>query len=121
VSYGAAVGQQHYQPVDTYTEASGRRKSVFKCGDVILIHHICFIVALLALFDLLDKPFLLVDRVVELRKRIAELAPCDEYLKALGKVGIVRVTLCQRRYLYRVLIDKRRLNELLLNLFFKCK
>ena len=59
-------------------------------------------IELLSLGNLPLKPLFLVDGVIQLTERIAELGRIDEILKPLGKRGILRLALGQRADLHRV-------------------
>ena len=70
-------------------------------------------------FFLLSKTLTLVDGVVELRICVAHLTAINKQLKALHIIGLVGLTLCQRRNLHRMIHNKHRLNQVLLHIFFK--
>ena len=68
-----------------------------------------------AVCDLLFKSLSLVNGVVKLGESVTELGSVDKVLKALGEHGVIGLTLCQGRILNGIIVDKGRLNEVLLN------
>ena len=115
-----AVGKQHDKSVNAEAETACRRKSVLKRGDVIVID-LCVAVRLLGLLlrDLTLEAFLLVNRVVQFRKGIAELSRVDEVFKALGKGRVIWLALSKRADLHRIIVDKGRLYQLVLDISVK--
>ena len=60
------------------------------------------VVAGLALLQLVEEAAFLIDRVVELREAVRELAAVDEELEAVRDARIVRIALRERRNLRRM-------------------
>ena len=89
---------------------------MLKSHNVIVIHlRVGIGIKCLTVSDLLLKSSLLVDRIVKLGESVTELGSVDEVLKSLGECGICRLTLCERRVLNGIIVNKGRLNEVLLN------
>ena len=65
------------------------------------------------------KAAALVDGVIELGEGVGHLAAGYEQLEALGIIRVIGLSLCKRGYLNRVLSNKGRLNELLLDIFLE--
>ena len=110
------IRQQHDKAVHTEAEAARRRQAVFERGDVVVIDlRLAGRVERAALGHLALKASLLVNRIVQLGERVAEFHRVDEILEALRKGGVVRLALGERAVLHRIIVDKRRLDEVLLH------
>jgi len=105
------VGQQHGQPVNADTQATGGRHAVHKSQDVVLVHRMGFLVASLGTQPLLFKSLALRQRIIQLRIGVAHLQPTNENLKTLHVLGIIGQSLGQRRYVNGVILDERWLDE----------
>src|SRR5438552_5163973 len=71
IANGFLVCHQHCQPINTDTDATGRRHAHLHGFQEILIEYLCFVVAACALTELLLKPCSLVKWIVEFCKGIA--------------------------------------------------
>ncbi len=116
---GIIVCQEHYQPVNTYTDPTGRGQAIANGIDEIVINHLCLHIAQPPLLILFLEPGLLVDRVVQLRETVAHFHTADEELKSLSETFLGAVTFRERRILDRVIVDECRLDQLLFNKSFK--
>lgn len=77
------------------------------------------IVASLALLELVEEAAFLVNRVVELREAVGQLAAVDEELEAVRDARVFRIALGERRDLRRMARDERRLHQGLLDLLLE--
>src|SRR5882724_2554139 len=81
-------GQGHDQTIDAHPEPGGRRQPVLEGPDVVFVVIHRLLVAALAAFDLVAKATRLVDRIVELRKCVADLAPVHEELEPIDEARV---------------------------------
>ena len=117
VADGGLIGQEHDQTVYAHTKTACWRQAVFQCGDEVVVHVGGFLVALCLELKLMLETLLLVDRVVELREGVGELAAGDEQLEALGVARVRSVLFGQRADLHRMPSQEGRLNQLVLDKF----
>ena len=87
--------------------------------DEIVVHRICFFVALEFFLDLVEEALALVEWVVELVKGVAELDTADEDFESVDEIFIDVVSARKRANAGGVFIDKRRLDERLFDALFE--
>ena len=105
------AGDQHHQPVEPDPEPAGRRQPVLERPDVVVVDVLGLLVAGRLGRRLGLEPRALVDRVVELRVGVGQLARGDDRLEALHEVGVGAVRARERRDLARVVVDEGRAGE----------
>ena len=113
------VRDQHGQPVDSDTAAAGGRHAVFHGAQEVFVHGVGFPIALLLHLHLFLEPAALVHGIVQLGKRIGELAPAYEQLEPFGEFGVVPVPLGQGRDLHGIIRDEGRVHEAVLHETFE--
>ncbi len=114
-----AVGEQHYQTVDTDTLTGSRRQAVFQCGDKVGVVEHGFVVACFFLINLILEALGLVFCIVQLGEAVGQLAATDEEFEAVGYVRVHVVATSQRRNGSRVLGDEGRLQQHVLHGLFE--
>ena len=113
------IGQEHDESVDADAATGRGRQAVFERLDEIVVHWICFFVALEFFLDLVEEALTLVEWVVELVKGVAELDTADEDFESIDEIFIDVVSARKRANACGVFIDKRRLDERLFDALFE--
>jgi hypothetical protein len=90
------VREEHDEAVDAHAPAAGGGEAVLERVDERLVDVLRLVVALRLLPDLLLEPRALLERVVQLRVRVADLLPAEEALEALAQARPAPVPLCER-------------------------
>ncbi len=85
------VGEQHRQPVHSQPHPARWRHPITKRPNIVEIHLVRFFVAALAFFLLRLVAPPLIFRVVQFAEAVGDFHLPNEYFKALGPVGIVRL------------------------------
>ncbi len=113
----ALPAEQHRQPVDPHAEPARRRHPILHCRQELLVQPVEVLLRVLQpqRFLLLEPPPLL-DRVVQLRERVAHLHARHEPLEPLHVPVPAQLPLRQRRHLDRVVHEERRLHQVRLHL-----
>jgi hypothetical protein len=96
------VREEHDEAVDAHAPAAGRREAVLERVDERLVDVLRLVVALRLLPDLLLEARALLERVVQLRVRVADLLPAEEALEALAQARPAPVPLGERGHHLRV-------------------
>ena len=109
------AGDQRDEAVDADAEPAGRRHAVLQRDQEILVRQLDLVVSLGGEPGLRDHALALLDGVVQLRVGVRDLVPQHEDLEALDDALLTRLALGERRYLYRVVEEERRLHELRLH------
>src|ERR687898_903974 len=113
------IGEAHGETVNTDALSRRRRHSVFQGPKEILIDYVRFLVTGGALCRLSLEALPLIQRVVQLRKRIGNLPPRNVELESIGERGVGILPPGQRRDLHRIIGNKSRLLQIRLDGFFK--
>src|SRR6266404_5995598 len=111
VTDGGRVRKEHRQAVDADAFARRRRHAMAQRANIIPIHLLRHFVS--ALCHLRLKAPLLFHWIVQLRKTIRDLHPCDVNLETLGHARIIRLLLRQGRNVRRKFIQNSRLHQLI--------
>ena len=72
-----------------------RRQPVLESPDIVFVHFVRFLIAALAIGELLLEAATLFNRVVQLAERVCHFEPADVQLKTLDRIGVVRTLLRQ--------------------------
>jgi hypothetical protein len=73
--------QEHDEAVDADAQSPRGRQAVHQRIDEVFVHHAGFQVTVRPFFHLFHKAFPLVDRIIQFRKAVAQLAAIDESLR----------------------------------------
>jgi len=111
VADGARAGEDHGEAVDADAFAGGGWEAEAERADVVLVHLVGFVVAAVALLQLVFEAAALVVGVVELGEGVADLEAADVELEALDPVGLVGLDLGERRDGEREVVDDCWLDE----------
>src|SRR5262249_5361860 len=102
------VGEEHHETLNTAAKAAGGRHANLKRLKVVLVEHLCLVVAALALARLVFEAGALIQWVIELGEALAQLEAARVGLEALDDAGVARLALGQGQEIGRIVINKCR-------------
>src|SRR5690606_4496655 len=110
-------GKKHTESIDTNTDTSSWRHTIFQCAQEIVIDKHGFIVATLHQLYLIFKALALVDWVIQLGVSVCYFFTIDHEFKSFHQSGLITMLFGKRTHFYRVVGNKCWLDIMMLTFF----